>query len=68
MAEYKVSNQYLSEEEYRRHCHGNWIFIMFGVGALIAGLFVNNIMPSELYPDSVRTRKSACQDTGDRFS
>ncbi len=47
MAQYKVGNQILSEEEYKSQVHGNWIFILFGIGVLAAVLIINSLVPSD---------------------
>ena len=38
MARYRIGDRYLSESEYNQEQDGNWIFGLFLVGAILAGL------------------------------
>lgn len=48
MAYYKIGNQILSEEEYDAQNLAVWRFVLFVMGAVVAGLFLLSTYPEEL--------------------
>ena len=48
MVYYKVGNRYLSEQAYQSHVDDNWVFGLFALGALAAGLCLYHLLPAEL--------------------
>jgi len=47
MAQYKIGNRYLSEEEYESHCEVNWMLALFVIGAVMAVLYAGSAVPEE---------------------
>lgn len=47
MAQYKIGNKYLNEDEYTVHAFEVWSFWLFIIGAFIAGAFALDHIPNE---------------------
>jgi hypothetical protein len=47
MAQYKVGNKYLNEDEYEMHAFGVWSFWLFVCGAFIVGFIIQHYVPDD---------------------
>lgn len=47
MAQYKVGNKYLNDDEYALHAFEVWSFWLFVIGAFIAGAFTLDHLPED---------------------
>lgn len=48
MAQYKIGNCYLTEEEYDAQSLAVWRFMLFVIGAVAAGTLLHGVYPEEL--------------------
>ncbi|MBI1302069.1 MAG: hypothetical protein GC137_10530 [Alphaproteobacteria bacterium] len=53
MAQHKIGNRYLDDEEYELEAISMWGFWLFIIGAIIGGAYMRDIMPAE-WPKEIR--------------
>lgn len=54
MARYRIGDRYLSESEYNEEQDGNWIFGLFIVGAIAAGILINRYVVDPDWHTAIR--------------